>query len=154
MSITPLTDKMPFWEISIGLPPSPAIVPRMASLNFLIVPFAALAFVSCAGVLPGVGILAPKDLSGYEMDATGLKASYNYIFSENGTYIRTTTMPSGKNEKPQSGTWMWNRSSPSDATLTLDKSMVVSLKFSTRDHANASIPTDERLYAAEFIAPE
>lgn len=116
--------------------------------------FTILLLAGCAGYLPGVGILAPSTLGGYEMDASGLKGSYDYRFAEDGTYQRETTLPSGLKSKPVSGTWEWTRLSTSQAVLTLDKELVVELKFTTHEHANAKLVDDERLYPVEFTAPE
>ncbi|WP_411827425.1 hypothetical protein [Luteolibacter sp. AS25] len=112
-----------------------------------------LFFVSCAGMFPGVGILAPETVAGYEMDATGLKGSYYYKFAADGTYDRETVLPSGEKSEPKKGIWKWERSSTKDATLTLDNSLVVTLNFTTHEHANASLVDGDRLYPVEFAAP-
>lgn len=113
-----------------------------------------LLLAACPGQLPSIGILAPEDLAGYEMDATGLEGSYYYTFDADGTYTRITTKPSGVKTKPADGTWKWDRKSIRSAELTLDDELVVTLYFTTREHANASIPTTKRLYPVEFSAPD
>lgn len=112
-----------------------------------------LLLASCPGQLPSIGILAPEDLSGYEMDATGMEGSYYYTFATDGTYSRVTTKPSGKKTPPAEGTWRWDRKSIRSGELTLDDDFVVTLHYTTREHANATIPTSERLYPVEFSAP-
>ncbi len=109
---------------------------------------------SCADSFPGVGVLAPESPAGYEMDASGMKGSYFYKFASDGTYRRETILPSGEKSPPQSGTWKWERQSPNNATLVLDDKLAVTLAFTTRDHANAALVDDERLYPVEFTAPE
>jgi len=109
---------------------------------------------SCAGVAPGVGILAPKTLAGYEMDATGFKGSYYYRFATDGTYRRDTVKPTGKMTRGESGKWVWNRTSANSAVLILDGTTVVNLNFTTRSHANATLPTTgDTMYPVDFTAP-
>ncbi len=105
---------------------------------------------SC-GFFPAAGILAPPSLGGYEMHASGLEGSYHFEFAENGTYRRTQTYPSGKRSSVKKGTWTWQRSSLNDAVLTLDGETDVTLHFTTREHANATIPGSRRLFPVEFI---
>lgn len=126
----------------------------MEKLLKLLAIFPLLLLAACPGHLPSLGILAPEDLAGYEMDATGMEGSYYYVFQEDGTYSRITTKPSGVKTKPFEGTWKWDRKSIRSAELTLDDELVVTLHFTTREHANASIPTTERLYPVEFDAPQ
>lgn len=112
-----------------------------------------LLIASCAGMFPGVGILVPETVVGYEMDATGLEGSYYYEFAADGTYERETVLPSGERSVPKKGSWKWERKNPQDAVLTLDDSLVVSLNFTTDEHANATLAGSERLYPVEFTAP-
>ena len=109
---------------------------------------------ACAGSFPGAGVLAPKSLDGYEMDASGLKGSYFYNFGEGGNYERVTELPSGKKSAPVSGTWKYVRLSDSTAILTLDNQLVINLAFTTQDFANAKIIDEVRLYPVEFTAPK
>lgn len=110
-------------------------------------------FPSCSGILPSVGILAPDSVVGHEMNASGLEGSYHFEFMEDGTYQRVQTFPSGKRSNVTKGTWQWQRDSPKNAILTLDDDMEVSLHFTTREHANASIPNNPRLFPVEFTDP-
>ena len=125
----------------------------MVKLFRLLVIVPLLFLVSCPGQLPSMGVLAPEKLAGYEMDATGMEGSYYYTFAADGSYSRVTTKPSGDKTKPYKGTWKWERTSIRTAKLTLDDQLVVSLHFTTREHANASVPTTQRLYPVEFTAP-
>lgn len=104
---------------------------------------------SC-GLFPSVGILAPATLEGYEMHASGLEGSYQFEFLDDGTYRQTQTHPSGRKSPVKKGTWIWNRSSTADATLTLDGETEVTLHFTTHEHANATIPGSPRLFPVEF----
>lgn len=126
----------------------------MAFLRTTLLALSALFLNSCADYFPGTGVLAPESPAGYEMDATGLKGSYNYDFSADGSYRRETVLPSGKKTAPVNGTWKWDRQSSNEATLTLDGKLSVTLNFTTREHANATLANDDRLYAVEFTAPE
>ena len=126
----------------------------MEKLFKLLAIFPLLFLAACPGQLPSMGVLAPDDLAGYEMDATGMEGSYYYTFAADGTYSRVTTKPSGVETEPYKGTWKWNRKSIRFAKLTLDDQLVVSLHFTTREHANASVPTTQRLYPVEFTAPQ
>ncbi|MDP4623512.1 MAG: DUF4923 family protein [Akkermansiaceae bacterium] len=125
----------------------------MERLFKLLAIFPLLLLAACPGQLPSIGILAPEDLAGYEMDATGMEGSYYYTFSADGTYTRVTTRPSGVKTKPFEGTWKWDRKTVRSAELILDEELTVTLNFTTREHANASIPSSERLYPVEFSAP-
>ncbi len=110
---------------------------------------------SCAGRLPGVGILAPSSLVGYTMDAGGMKGSYTYQFIDDRSYQRTTFLPSGAVKGPDSGKYIWDRHSESTATLSLDGGeVVVELDFTTHEHANAKLKGEPRLYPVEFRAPK
>lgn len=115
---------------------------------------AVLCLFSCADYLPGTGILAPKSIGGYEMDATGFKGSYYFRFAEDGTYRRETIKPSGKKDPNLSGKWTWKRQSPDHAILVLDGKMTIDLQFTTRAHANATLEGDEKLYPVEFTSPQ
>lgn len=111
-------------------------------------------FASCSGIAPGLGVLAPASIAGYEMDATGLKGSYYYTFAADGSYSRDTVKPSGKISRDFTGRWKWNRTTPSTAILDLDADTVVSLKFTTHSHANATLKsTGDTMYPVEFTAP-
>ncbi|MFD2257107.1 hypothetical protein ACFSSA_10490 [Luteolibacter algae] len=123
----------------------------MKKYALLMISFFSLA--SCAGTFPAVGVLAPRDLAGYEMDASGLKGSYHYRFFPDGTYRSEQELPSGEKKTAAPGTWSWKRSSTSDATLVLDDKLEITLEFTTRNHANATIPDSDRLYPVEFTAP-
>ncbi|MEP2776314.1 MAG: hypothetical protein ABJQ29_05395 [Luteolibacter sp.] len=125
----------------------------MERLLKLLAIFPLLLLAACPGQLPSIGILAPEDLAGYEMDATGMEGSYYYTFAADGTYSRVTTKPSGVTTKPVKGTWKWDRKSARSAELVFDNELTVNLNFTTREHANASIPTSDRLYPVEFTAP-
>lgn len=126
---------------------------RMEKLLKLSALLSLLLLPSCPGTLPSIGILAPEDLSGYEMDAVGMEGSYHYTFAADRTYKRVTTKPSGVKTPPIRGTWAWDRKSARSAALTLDSDFTVSLDFTTRQHANATIPSSDRLYPVEFSSP-
>ena len=126
----------------------------MQLLRILILAVCAAFLPSCADSFPGSGVLAPETLGGYQMDASGLKGSYYYEFEPEGSYRRVTILPSGNKSAPYHGIWKWERTSPNTATLTLDHELVVSLAFTTREHANARLVNDKRLYPVEFTAPE
>ncbi len=100
--------------------------------------------------MPGVGILAPASASGYRMDYSDLQGSYEYRFSEDGTYRADVRRARSSKETSRSGTWKWTRKSPSDAVLVLDGSETLSLNFTTDDHANGTFAGDSRIYAFEF----
>lgn len=125
----------------------------MEKLLKLLALFPLLLLAACPGQLPSIGILAPENIAGYDMDATGMEGSYCYSFASDGTYSRVTTKPSGLKTMPFQGTWNWDRKSTRSAELVLDDDLVVSLNFTTREHANATIPTSDRIYPVEFTAP-
>ncbi len=112
--------------------------------------FCAILLSSCAARFPGVGILAPESIAGYRMDASGMKGSYIYDFLPNSTYQSQTTLPSKKRSPIQTGTWKWERTSPSEAILTLDNTLVVKLDYTTAKHANAKLAGEKRLYPVLF----
>ncbi len=126
----------------------------MQYLRILFLALCAALLTSCADSFPGAGVLAPETLGGYKMDASGLKGSYYYEFEPEGSYRRVTILPSGEKSAPFHGLWKWERTSPNTATLTFDDALVVSLAFTTREHANAMLVNDKRLYPVEFTAPE
>jgi len=108
---------------------------------------------SCSGLFPSVGVLAPGSLVGYKMDAAGMEGSYHYEFFEDAIYRRIKIFPSGKQGPVKKGNWEWQRTSTDHAVLTLDQSLEVKLHFTTHDHANATIPSNTRLFPVEFSEP-
>lgn len=126
----------------------------MAYLKSISVLFAFLFLSSCADYLPGTGILAPASVAGYTMDASGLEGSYTYRFAEDGSYVFTKIGLSNKKSATRKGTWEWSRKSPKSAELTLDRDLLVTLEFTTRHHANATIPGSDRLFAVDFEKTE
>lgn len=105
---------------------------------------------SCSGIMPGVGILAPGDLAGYRMDYSDLGGIYEYRFSADGKYTATTKLANGSKGAPRNGKFEWDRKDSDDALLTLDGSKTLTLKFTTRDHANGTFDRQATLYAFEF----
>lgn len=105
---------------------------------------------SCSGIFPFAETRAPRSIVGYKMDASGMEGSYHYEFFEDQTYKRTKIFPSGKESPVEKGSWKWEKISNDLAVLTLDQSMVVKLHFTTSHHANATIPTSERLFPVDF----
>ena len=126
----------------------------MQYLQILFLAACATFLPSCADSFPGAVVLAPETLDGHKMDASGLKGSYYYEFEPEGSYRRETILPSGNKGAPFHGIWKWERTSPNTAILTLDNELVVSLAFTTREHANAMLVNDKRLYPVEFTVPE
>ncbi len=106
---------------------------------------------SCSGTLPGVGILAPASVANHQMDYTDLDGIYTYRFFENGTYRVRTVLPKGGTKPERRGKWEWERQSPGQAVLTLDRTKTIVLKFTTREHANGTLPGDKRIYPFKFM---
>ncbi len=125
-------------------------IPRMNCFSMIPLTIPAAIICSCSGVLPGVGILAPASVAGYRMDFSDLEGTHEYRFAADGTYTEKCTPADVSQATTEAGEWKWTRSSPSDATLTLDENKIVNLKFTTDDHANGTFSGQKRLYAFEF----
>ncbi len=122
----------------------------MKTTFFLATIFPATIVCSCSGIMPGVGILAPKSISGYRMDFSDLEGTHEYRFSKNGTYAEKCTPEGTSKSTVKSGQWKWTKNRPSRAILTLDDSETLRLTFTTDDHANGLFDGDDRIYAFEF----
>lgn len=105
---------------------------------------------SCPGTLPGVGILAPASVAKHQMDYSDLDGIYTYRFFEDSTYLVRTALPKGGTRPERRGKWNWERQSPGRAILTLDDTRMISLDFTTREHANGTFEGDKRIYPFKF----
>lgn len=120
-------------------------------LNLVLFAMASVLVVSsCSGILPGVGILAPADLSAHRIDYSDLSATYEYVFSSDGSYLAKTRKSGDARQSLSRGTWKWERTNYDQATLVLDQSMTFKFMFTTDDHANGTINGKPRLYPFEF----
>lgn len=105
---------------------------------------------SCSGIMPGVGILAPSDLTSHQMDYSDLDGSYEYRFLPGEKYVVNSRMLNGSARTSRSGKWEWDRKDYDKAVLTLDGAKTLDLHFTTKDHANGTFEGESELYAFEF----
>ncbi len=122
----------------------------MKAYRFLAALPALAIFTACSGIMPGVGILAPKTISGYQMDFSDLEGMHNYRFVDDGTYREQCTPADASKATKKTGSWKWTRKSPSQAILVLDAKDTLLLDFTTEDHANGTFGGGGQVYAFEF----